>query len=184
MHGRMGRVAITAGLFAAVAALAVPAAASACERAGAEPSELTVKEARNAVICLINQRRKANGVARLRAENHLKRAAQRHSKSMDELNFFSHIGPGGSSPQSRVQSTGYMAGASSWGIAENMDWGRRGRGSPKAAVASWVNSGAHRVAVLGGRYRHLGVGVAIGSPTGAGERNAAIYTATFGYGGG
>ena len=111
----------------------------------------------------------------------LERAAQRHSKSMDERNYFSHVGPGGSSPQSRIQSTGYMSGASAWGIAENIRWGRAGRGSPKAAVAAWMNSAAHRSALLSGRYEHVGVGVAIGSPTGGGENNTAIYTATFGY---
>ena len=63
---------------------------------------------------------------------------------------------------------------------ENIRWGA-GRGSPKAAVASWMNSPAHRHALLGGHYRHLGVGVALGSPTGGGEGNTAIYTATFGY---
>jgi uncharacterized protein YkwD len=181
MHGGIRRKIGKAGLLAALLAIAAPAAAQACERDGAEPSELTVKDAREAVICLINQRRRANGVGKLRDENHLERAAQRHSNAMDAGNFFSHIGPGGSSPQSRIQSTGYMAGASAWGIAENIRWGRSGRGSPKAAVASWMNSPSHRAALLGGRYRHLGVGVALGSPTGGGEGNTAIYTAAFGY---
>jgi uncharacterized protein YkwD len=181
MHGSVRRKFAQAGLLAALIAVAAPAVAQACGRIGAEPSELTVKEARGAIICLINQRRKANGVRKLRDESHLERAAQRHSSSMDSGNFFSHTGPGGSSPQSRIQSTGYMAGASAWGIAENIRWGRAGRGSPKAAVASWMNSPAHRDALLGGRYRHLGVGIALGSPTGGGEGNTAIYTATFGY---
>jgi uncharacterized protein YkwD len=172
---------MAAGLLAAAAMMAVPAAAAACERDGAQPKELTVKEARAAVICLINQRRKGNGLGRLREENHLERAAQRHSNSMDQGNFFSHIGPGGSTPQSRVQGTGYLAGASSWGIAEVIRWGRRGQGSPKAAVAAWMKSPSHRSALLGGGYRHLGVGVALGSPTGSGEGNSAIYTATVGY---
>jgi uncharacterized protein YkwD len=181
MQGWIGRTITTAGLLAAAAAIAAPAAAPACERDGAQPREVSVKEARAAVVCLINQRRKANGVGKLRDDSRLERAAQGHSNSMDRGNFFSHIGPGGSTPQSRAQSAGYMAGASSWGIAEVIRWGRRGRGSPKAAVAAWMKSPSHRSALLGGRYRHLGVGVALGSPTGGGERNAAIYTATVGY---
>jgi uncharacterized protein YkwD len=181
MQGRIWRTFATAGLVVAAAATAAPAAASACQRDGAQPRELTVKEARAAVVCLINQRRKANGVRKLRDDSRLERAAQGHSNAMDKGNFFSHIGPGGSSPQSRAQNAGYMAGASSWGIAEVIRWGRRGPGSPKAAIAAWMKSPSHRSALLGGRYRHLGVGVALGSPTGGGEGNAAIYTATVGY---
>jgi uncharacterized protein YkwD len=162
-------------------AVACPAAASACERDGAEPSELTVKEARAAVLCLVNERRRANGLARLRDESRLERAAQRHSNSMDESNFFSHNGPGGSSPLSRIRSTGYISGASSWAIAENIRWGSGSRGSAKAAVASWMNSASHRSALLENSYRHIGIGVALGSPTGGGEGNTAIYTTTFGY---
>lgn len=166
----------------AVAASAVlPAAASACEREGAEPSEISAKEAREAVVCLINQRRRANGVGGLREDGRLERAAQRHSSSMDRGNYFSHGGAGGSSPLSRIRSTGYLAGARSWGIAENIRWGRAGRGSAKAAVAAWMNSPSHRSALLSGSYRQLGIGVALGSPTGGGEGNSAIYTATFGY---
>jgi uncharacterized protein YkwD len=100
---------------------------------------------------------------------------------MDEQNFFSHTSPGGSSPQSRIQNAGYMSGASSWGIAENIRWGSGRLGSAKAAVAAWMNSPAHRSAMLSGSYRQIGVGVALGSPTGSGEGNAAIYTTTFGY---
>jgi uncharacterized protein YkwD len=147
----------------------------------ARPSERTVKEAREAILCLDNQRRRAAGVGRLRDEGHLKRAAQRHSRSMDKANFFSHSGLGGSSPLSRIRGTGYISGASAWGIAENIRWGRGSRGSPKAAVASWMNSASHRSALLENSYRHIGIVVALGSPTGGGEGNTAIYTTTFGY---
>ncbi len=176
----MRRIFEKMGLLAAAAALVAPAAAQACEREGAVPSKLSVKQARKAVICLINQRRHGHGVAGLSPDPRLARAAQRHSKSMDRGNFFSHTGPGGSSPESRVRRSGYMAGASAWGVAENIRWGRGGNGSPKAIVASWMQSPAHRAALLSGRYRHVGVGMDHGSPSGRG-RNAAIYTATFGY---
>jgi len=174
----------TAGTVAAAAiclALAGPASALACPRDGAKPHRLTPKEARAAVVCLINQRRESRGLPKLRLDQRLIRAAQRHSNSMDSANYFSHVSPGGGTPQSRIQRTGYIAGASAWGIAENIRWGRAGRGSPKAAVASWMASSAHRAAMLSSSYRELGVGVTIGSPTSGGERNSAIYTAAFGY---
>jgi uncharacterized protein YkwD len=187
MHGSTGpiharRRATLAGL-AAIAALmvATPAAAQACERTGAEPHEISVKQARATVACLVNQRRRGHGLGKLRVEVRLGRAAQRHSKSMDSSNYFSHYGPGGSSPHSRIRSTGYLSGASSWGVAENIRWGKARRGSAKAAVAAWMKSASHRAAILSRSYEHLGVGVVIGSPTGNGERNSGIYTTTFGY---
>lgn len=162
-------------------AAACPAAAQACERDGAKPSKLSVKDAREAVLCLVNQRRHAAGVGPLRDQSRLERAAQRHSNSMDGRDFFSHNGPGGSSPLSRIRSAGYISGASAWGIAENIRWGRGQRGSPKAAVASWMNSASHRSALLQNSFRHIGIGVALGSPTGGREGNTAIYTTSFGY---
>jgi uncharacterized protein YkwD len=182
MQGRITRITRKATLIAAaLLALAVPASAQACEGEAKAPPELGVKEAREAVLCLINERRRANGVGKLRDDARLERAAQKHSSSMDERNFFSHTSPSGSSPLSRIQNTGYMAGASSWGIAENIRWGSGRLGSAKAAVAAWMDSPAHRSAMLSGRYRQIGVGVALGSPTGGGEGNTAIYTTTFGY---
>ncbi len=172
---------ITLAAIAALA-LAVPAAsAHACPNEGKQPAQLTVKEARGAILCLINQRRAVNGMGMLRSDKRLARAAQGHSSSMDQQNFFSHTSPGGSSPQGRIQSSGYIAGASSWGVAENIRWGSRGHGSPKAAVSRWMASPSHRTAILSRRYRQIGVGVAMGSPTSGGKSNAAIYTTTFGY---
>lgn len=181
MQGRIGVTSRTIiCCLAVVTAAACPAAAGACERDGAEPQRLSVKEAREAVLCLVNERRRSHGLGNLRAEGRLERAAQRHSRDMDRANYFSH-NRGGSSPLSRIRATGYISGARAWGIGENIRWGRSGRGSPKAAVAAWMRSSAHRSALLSRSYEHIGIGVALGSPTGGGEGNTAIYTTTFGY---
>lgn len=171
---------MTALLAAAIAALAPAATARACEGEGATPPELSVADAREAVLCLINQRRRQAGVGRLGGDARLERAAMRHSRAMDTSDFFSHVGPGGSSPAGRIRSAGYMSGARSWGIAENLHWGEGGLGSPRVAVARWMNSPPHRAALLSRSYREVGIGVAVGSPTGAGQ-GAAIYTTDFGY---
>ena len=172
---RTALISLAAGLIWVAAA----APASACENEGATPTELTVESARDAVLCLINERRKKQGLRRLRANGNLVDAAQGQSSAMDAANFFSHSGANGSSPLSRIRSSGYIAGAGTWGIAENLRWGEGAQGSPKAAVSAWMNSTGHRQAMLG-RYREVGIGVAIGSPAGGGS-NAAIYTADFGY---
>ena len=170
-----------AGLATILVILVAPASAHACKHTGAQPHKLTVKQARSSVACLVNQRRRAHGLRRLRVDVRLGRAAQWHSKSMDSGNFFSHLGPGGSSPFSRIRSAGYLSGAASWGVGENIGWGKARKGSPKAAVAAWMKSPSHRAALLSHSFRHIGVGMANGSPTGGGEGNSGIYTATFGY---
>ena len=160
-------------------AFALPAAAQACEGAGAEPRELRIEQADETVLCLINQRRRAAGVRPVRADGRLGRAARKHSNSMDQHNFFAHTSPSGSDQVNRARSAGYLAGASSWAVGEIIRWGAGGLGTPKSAVAAWMKSPGHRVQLLSGRFRHVGVGVRYGSPAGDGS-DAAIYTAVFG----
>ena len=165
-----------------VAALIAPAGASAfCEGEGANPSELTLDEARATVVCLINEARSDAGVRQVRADDRLERAAQRHSGAMDAGNYFSHSSPNGSSPMTRIRQTGYLSGASAWGIGENLRWGSGGHGSPRVTVNGWMQSSAHRSTMLDGRYRQVGIGVAFGSPRGGAGGDSAIYTANFGY---
>lgn len=69
----------------------------------------------------------------------LQSAAKSHSAAMDSDNFFSHDGNG--SPVDRIRSTGYLAGASSWMVGEDLHWGVGSQATPKATVA-------HRMPVL------------------------------------
>jgi uncharacterized protein YkwD len=154
--------------------------ALACENAGQTPPELTVESARAAVVCLINERRHKAGVDKVRVDSRLVQAAQAHSDSMDADNFFAHDAPSGGGPLDRIRNAGYLAGASAWGIGENIRWGSGGQASPQSAVRAWMKSPPHRRAMLEKRYRQAGVGVTVGSPIGPDE-DGAIYTADFGY---
>jgi uncharacterized protein YkwD len=168
-------------LAAAMASLASAAPAMACPDADARPPQLTVDEARDSVVCLMNKRRRSNGLQKLTVNVKLQRAAQRHSNSMDAGNYFDHNSPNGSDPISRIQDTGYLAGARSWAIGENIRWGSGSLSTPRVAVQEWMNSSSHREIMLSRSYRQVGVGVAIGAPVGGLGDNAAIYTADFGY---
>lgn len=171
----------TAATALAVALLfagSISSASATCPDEGNTPSQLTIQAARDAVLCLINGRRTDYGLGSVEVNNRLQRAAQRHSKAMKVRKFFGHIGDG--SPVSRMRSSGFMAGASSWRVAEDLSWGSGDLGSPKSAVEAWMASTSHREALLGG-FPHVGIGVAMGSPLRGYGRNAAIYTADFGY---
>jgi len=167
---------------ALVLVLAFPGGAwGRCANAGKGPTELTVKQAKSAAFCLINQRRQKRGLRKLHRNGRLAKAAHRHSRAMDALNFFSHYSLGGASPADRVAKTGYLSGAAAWGIGENLRWGTGASGSPKGAVVAWMKSAPHRRTMLSRRWRDLGIGFTRGAPVAGLDPNAAIWTADFGY---
>ena len=174
------KVLSAAGLVTAMALAGPIASASACKGAGLGPSQLNPAQAQTTIICLMNQRRAKHGAPRLRYDAHLERAAQGHSTAMDAQNVFSHEGDG--SPLSRITGTGYLSGARSWGIGENLYWGTGGAGSARATVAGWMASPEHRTIMLSRSFRQVGIGVIVGgSPDGDGGADATIFTADFGY---
>jgi uncharacterized protein YkwD len=152
--------------------------ALACPYSGLAPSAMSSEQAEVSVTCLVNKARRNNGARRLTSDPGLQSAARGHSAAMDAGNYFSHNGNG--SPLDRIRATGYLGGASAWMVGENIHWGTAGQGTPKATVARWMGSPAHRFAMLSRRFRNIGVGVAMGSPMGSSGGNTAIYTADFG----
>jgi uncharacterized protein YkwD len=164
---------------ASVASLLAPAtAAAACAGAGTRPTPATLDRAGDATICLINQARAQHGLGALRAKSALERAAAAHSRDMVRRDFFSHSSPSGSTPQQRIDRTGYLDGARSWAIGETIAWGTGGYATPASIVRSWLHSPGHRAILLDGDYHDLGVGIAVGAPSaGAG---GATFTGDFG----
>jgi uncharacterized protein YkwD len=143
---------IVAGLGASIA----PATASAC------PSS-----PREAVRCEVNAVRSAHGLKPLAASAHLRRSAQAHANDMVTRHFFSHVAPGGGNVKGRVRSAGYLKGASSFNVGENIAWGSGPLGTPKATVAAWMNSPGHRAIILTPGFREAGIGVVSATPTGS-----------------
>ncbi len=133
-----------------------------------------VREAR-AVRCLINRERARNGLAAVRREAHLERAATAYSRLMVRRRFFAHEGPDGSTPSSRVRAAGYIGP----GVGETIAWGTGASGDPAGTVDRWLHSPGHRAILLSKQMRTIGVGVAHGSPV-AGYSGGATVTADFG----
>jgi uncharacterized protein YkwD len=171
-------------------ALAVPAlalaflfggggsAALACPYSGAPPANLSAAQAEQSVVCLVNKARRHHKARPLTSDPGLQSAARAHSAAMDASDFFSHMGDG--TPIDRVKASGYLGGASTWSVGENIHWGPGHQGSPKATVSRWMRSAMHRSTMLSRQFRNIGVGVAMGSPAGGSGANSAIYTANFG----
>jgi uncharacterized protein YkwD len=153
----------------------VPAAQAAarqqvdCANADLVPNAGNLEAFRAAVACLHNQVRAANGLPLLRPNAKLRRAADGHSADMVSAGYFEHTSPSGSTMVDRILATRYVRPDRGWLLGENLEWGTGSLSTPRGAVDAWMNSAGHRANVLRRGYRQLGVGVALGTPTEAGE---------------
>jgi uncharacterized protein YkwD len=144
------------------------------------PRKLTKQHARSAVLCLINRRRENHGLPRFKRHKRLQQAAQRHSERMEGGNCLAHQCYGEASLDARVRDVGYLVGSlESWMLAENVAWGLKHRGTPRAIVDAWMQSAAHRANILHGSFHDVGVGFADGTPSNA-HANGGVYTVDFG----
>ena len=150
------------------------ATASACVGEAKAPRELSEQLARQAIVCLINERRAHAGMGALTDNGSLDSSAHGHTVWMVKHNHYTH-----GNAARRIRATGYLAGASNWSIGEVLGWGAGKVGTPKHAVSSWMHSPEHRRALLGG-FRDVGVGMSKGSPFPHFGHNGATYTVDFG----
>jgi len=156
-----------------------PAAGKGCRDKNLIPGKANAKRIRAATICLVNTRRRSHGLPPLKANNDLRRAAQSYSRQMVQHRFFAHIGPDGSTLNSRVERTRYLDRAQSWALGENLAWGEDANASPLVTVRKWMASGYHRSQVLAPHFRDIGVGITRGAPMPI-DRPGATYSAVFG----
>jgi uncharacterized protein YkwD len=150
-----------------------------CPRPGKAPGKATLHYLRTSVLCLVNRARERYGLAALHFNADLRHSAIAYSYDMVTESYFSHYGPDGSTLGSRVARSGYLAGADSYLIGENIGGGGRRLGSPLDVFRAWMHSPPHRANILDPEYRDFGAGVARGFPD-AGSADAATYTLDFG----
>lgn len=150
-----------------------------CQGAGQTPRQLKVRAAQKLVVCLVNKRRSQRGLKRLKSTSKVRKAATLHTKYMQKRDCFSHNCPGEASLTGRLTRSNYLPCNCRWGAAENIAWGKDGRGSPAAVVKSWMNSPPHRAAILSS-HEHVGVGFRRGSPFSNSHRYG-TYTLDFGF---
>jgi uncharacterized protein YkwD len=157
--------------------LALAAATATLVLATAAPAPAAPARGATATLRLLNEARTAHGIAPLKADTRLARAARGHSRDMVARRYFSHVAPGGAGLRARVARTGWMHGRTRWAIGENLAWGSGSLGSPAAIVKAWMDSPSHRHNVLDRRFHVVGIGVVSSSPFGA---DGATFTADFG----
>jgi uncharacterized protein YkwD len=142
----------------------------------------TRARAEAAAVCVINKLRRRRGRHRLQHSSQLYAAAQRHAADMVSRHYFSHTGRNGSTVADRVKATGYLDGAGTWTLGENLAWGTGSISTARAIVRGWMSSVGHRRALLRHRYRDAGLALSVGAPvTGIAESvNAGTYVHVLG----
>ena len=177
------RAQILAALAIATACALAPstaAAVSSCAGAETEAAELGTVALEQSVLCVINEQRRAAGIAPVRSNPKLAQAAARHSNDMVQNGFFSHTSPGGATFIDRISATGYMRGARSWLVGENLVWGTGHLSTPASVVDVWMDSPPHRANLLRARFREIGLSGVSGTPNEAVDGDGITVSSEYG----
>jgi uncharacterized protein YkwD len=94
--------------------------------------------------------------------------------------YFSHDSLSGADFVARIRRAGYLRGARSWVVGENLAWGSRGYSRPRVIMKLWMNSTGHRANILNASFREIGIGLAYDAPVAHGGKPACIYATDFG----
>jgi uncharacterized protein YkwD len=166
-------------LATAAVLLAIPASASAAGCAGATlaPSAENTVAVRHATLCLLNGQRTSRGLTRLREQGSLTGVARTYARLMVSERFFDHVSPGGSTMAQRIKRTSYLDDTRGWSLGENLAWGSGSLSTPAKIVTAWMHSAGHRRNILDSGFREIGIGIALGSPSGG---KGATYVNEFG----
>jgi uncharacterized protein YkwD len=169
--------AVALALVAILVAAPVASAGRSCASASASVGTATKRSLVRATLCVLNVERAKHRLRPLRLNRKLAAAARGHSSSMASSHYFSHNSRSGASFIDRIRRTGYLHGARSWNVGENIAWGTGRLGTPRAIARGWMNSPGHRANILSRSFRSIGIGISAGTPYG---RGGATYTTDFG----
>jgi uncharacterized protein YkwD len=165
-------------LAVALTLVAAPSASAVCASASATPGTVAKQTVIRATLCTLNAERARHGLPRLTLNKKLSAAARRHARDMVRRDYFAHDSLGGGTFVDRIRQSGYMKGAGSWSVGENLAWGSHDRAAPRAITSMWMDSPGHRANILSSSFREVGIGFAMGAPGASGP--AATYATEFG----
>ena len=153
-------------------------AEQACPSANAMPAKAAKRTMVRATLCTLNAQRERHGLRPLKLNKRLSKAARRHARDMVRRDYFAHDSLGGGTFLDRIRRSGYLKGARSWSVGENLAWGSNERSAPRTITSMWMNSAGHRANILSPAFREVGIGFSIGAPGASGQ--AATYATEFG----
>ncbi|MGZ6574588.1 MAG: CAP domain-containing protein [Solirubrobacteraceae bacterium] len=148
------------------------AGAADCPHADDLLGALSTADQSAALLCAVDAERTARALPAVRENPELSLAAQSHALDMVARQFFDHVTPGGSTPEERVQATGYMDGYADWALGEVLAWEQAPLDTVANVMQAWLDSPTHRAVILDGRFREVGTGVVLALPDGSGLTGA------------
>lgn len=108
-----------------------------------------------ALLDLTNADRTANGVAPLKEDPSLDRAAQLKANDMAAKGYFAHVSPDGKTPWYWLDQVGYQYTYAGENLAINFN-------DSSAVETAWMNSPTHRANIVKPQYTRVGYAVAEG----------------------
>jgi uncharacterized protein YkwD len=173
MVGEARRLATLTALAGVMLATSGPAAA---------PASTTATSAfERSVIVEVNKVRRHHGLAPVKLNSRLSRAAEDHSRAMLRHGFFAHASRDGSAFWKRIERFYPSKPYRYWAVGETLLWSSGELGASRA-VRMWMNSPPHRKVLLTPRWREVGVAAvrASAAPGTFGGRDVTVLTADFG----
>ena len=150
---------------------------AACAAADKLAAESTPKELRKAVRCLVNRARAGRDGGKLKRHPALRKAAQRHTNTMVTAGCLTHQCGDEPDLEGRLRRAGYLRDAKTWSFAENTGCAT----SAAAMVENWLDSREHRLNLIEGSCRDVGVGVVTGPVKGECGERFASFTVVLGW---
>jgi uncharacterized protein YkwD len=157
------------------------ASAADCGPVNTEVTGLGEAQMESSITCLINDERTSYGLQPVTTNSDLHQAAMSHSNEMIDESYFEHTSPAGLTFMDRIESTGYMQGARTWTVGENLVWGTGPLSTPQALVTAWMNSPPHRENLLRPTFRELGVAALAGTPVSKSDLTGVTVSSEYGY---
>jgi uncharacterized protein YkwD len=155
-------------------------AGASCDAVEQLPGAKNDPTVEGAILCLLNGERRDHGLAALKVNSKLGKAAGVQAQDMVKRKYFSHENPEGKNSTARIKAAGYMRGGGRWTVGENLAWGAGELASARALINAWMNSPPHRANILRPAFREIGLAIAMGTPKeGKGAPGATVAT-TFG----
>jgi uncharacterized protein YkwD len=114
-----------------------------------------LEKVRVEMLARVNDARRKAGVAPLKPNAALDRAAQRHAEDMLGRRYFAHESPEGKTVRERARAAGYNWRTIGENVAENQF-------SVDEVMDTWLRSPGHRRNILNPDFKELGIGLARG----------------------
>lgn len=182
MSGRSSACAVLAAAALAGSVASAAGAGDGCAGGDIVPAAGNAEEVAAGLVCEMNLRRRAAGLAPLRLNARLSASAGYHAEDMVRYRYFAHRRPDGPALATRIRSTGYFRGVARALYTENLADAPEGAATPRSVVAAWMESEYHRVNMLTAPFRAAGVGVRFAPPDQAfyAELPSVLYVVDFG----